>query len=119
MSLNNTAITLGYTGSTVTAFGGIFANTDVTGAIIPGTVNITTSDGGMISLATTTGAFIGYVSDTPILSVTFNTTNGSSNFIQVDHLYTGAALVPEPATISLTLAGLGMLAATARRRSRS
>jgi hypothetical protein len=120
VSVGNTAITIGFTGLTVTALGGIFADTDVAGASIAGTVMITTSDGGMQSIATTTDAFIGYTSTTPIVSVTFIATGApaTNNFIQIDHFYTGAlAVVPEPATVSLSLLGFGLLAFAARRRA--
>lgn len=119
VSLGNTSITMGFTGLTVTALGGIFADTDVDGNSIAGTVMITTSDGGMQSIATTTDAFIGYTSTTPIVSVTFIATGApaTNNFIQVDHFYTGAlAVVPEPATVGLSLFGFGVIAFAARRR---
>ena len=114
----NDPLTITFTGLTVTAFGGNFANTDITGAFIPGTVTINTSDGGstMVTFGATEG-FIGYTSAVPIVSITTSATSGvTNNWIQVDHFYTGAA-VPEPGTIALlTLGTFGVIGAAMKRR---
>jgi hypothetical protein len=116
--LQNNSLTIGFTGAPVTAFGGIFADTDVDFNFIPGMITIVTTDGGMTTVPTTTGVFVGYTTTIPIVSVTFTaSSNALSDFIQIDHFYTGSiTVVPEPATISLSLVGFGLAAFAARRR---
>ena len=78
-------------------------------------VTIVTTDGGMITIPTTTDAFVGYTTTIPIVSVTFTaSSNALSDFIQVDHFYTGsAALVPEPSTMALVVLGFAASASLA------
>ena len=89
---------------------------------IPGTITVTTSDGGVevLSIPTSPGSFIGYTSAVPIVSMVMSATSGATNnWIQVDHFYTGA-LVPEPGTMALlTLGVVGLAGAAIKRRRRS
>lgn len=110
VSLSETPITITFTGAPVTAFGGLFADTDVNFNFISGMVTIVTSDGGMITVPTTTEAFVGYTTTSPIVSVTFSAASGASDFIQIDHFYTGAALIPEPETMALLVLGFATTA---------
>jgi hypothetical protein len=85
----NVPISISFTGATVTALGGIFSNVDFNANAIPGTVTITTSDGGShsITFATPTSGFLGYRSSVPITSMTMSSTSAAQNYVQVDHFY--------------------------------
>lgn len=113
-------LTITFTGAPVTAIGGNITNTDISGAVIPGTINITLSDGTTTSVTNQTlSNFWGYTSNTnvPIASVSFVTAGTTNGWPQVDHFYSAQTNVPEPATLGLAAVGLGTLAAR-RRRSR-
>jgi hypothetical protein len=112
----NDPIMILFGGSPVTSFGGIFANTDISGAIIPGTVTITTSAGDTMTVNTNT--FLGFTSATPFTSITMSAAGTTSNWVQVDHFYTGAA-VPEPGTVGLLVVGAAGIAGAAIKRRRS
>lgn len=117
----NETITLTFSGLTVTAFGGIFSNTDLSGNFITGTITVTTSDGGVqvLNIPSAPGSFIGYTSAVPIVSMTMVATSGATNnWIQVDHFYTGAA-VPEPGTMALLTLGVAGAVGAAIKRRRS
>jgi hypothetical protein len=88
----NQPISISFTGATVTAFGGMFSNVDFNANAVPGTVTVTTSDGGShsITLATPTSGFLGYRSSVPITSVTMSVTN-ASNYVQFDHFYSATS----------------------------
>jgi hypothetical protein len=107
MSHRNLVLT--FSGNPVTAFGGNLGNTDVEGLIIPGTATITlsTSESQSISLGSSL-SFLGWVGSSPISSVSI----GSSDFIRLQHAYTGA--VPEPASLLALASGSLLLF---RRRS--
>ncbi|CAN5136123.1 hypothetical protein BH11PSE9_BH11PSE9_02630 [soil metagenome] len=67
-------------------------------------------------------AFIGFLSSTPIDSISFTTIDNENNtvtngFSMDITRFTVAAPVPEPATYATMLAGLALLAGIARRRS--
>ena len=102
-NLANDPITILFTGAPVTAFGGIFANTDISGNVIPGTITVTTSDGGM-QVIPTSNTFLGYTSNVTITSITMVAAGTTNNWVQVDHFYAGAA-VPEPGTMALLAVG--------------
>jgi hypothetical protein len=89
----NVAISISFTGSTVTALGGIFSNVDFNANAIPGTVTVNTSDGGShsITFATPTSGFLGYASSVPITSMTMSSTSAATNnYVQFDHFYSAA-----------------------------
>ena len=112
-------LTITFSTPNVTALGGNFTNTDISGAVIPGTVTITTSDGGVQTVTNPTAAsFLGYTSAVPIVSVTIVSAGATNNWPQVDHFYTGLAaggVVPEPASLGVAAMGLGLIAARRRR----
>jgi hypothetical protein len=94
VNVANDPLTITFSGLTVSAFGGIVANTDPSGNLIAGTVTINTSDGGsaFVTLPAGTSGFLGYTSTVPITSVTFTATGATTNnFVQIDHFYTGAS----------------------------
>ncbi len=111
LSTNNSGdpLVITFTGLPVTALGGNFTATDISGNIIPGTVLIDLSDGTHTELVDpTAGTFTGYTSDVPIVSVTIDSPDDGSisRWPQLDHFYVGS-MIPEPA--SLVLLGLGTL----------
>jgi hypothetical protein len=61
--------------------------------------------------------FIGFVSDTPITSVTFSDDGQDFDLLQVDRSSARTAGVPEPAPFALMATGLLCLAVLARRRT--
>jgi hypothetical protein len=60
--------------------------------------------------------FIGFVSDTPITSISFHNDGVGFDLLQVVSSSAGAAGVPEPAPLGLMATGLLALAVLARRR---
>lgn len=99
----------------VSAFGGNFFSSNISGQYVLGNLVLTANDGTTLSYAlngTTTSTFLGFVSDTALTSVTVATDGG---------LYWATAndvvlAVPEPATYGMLLAGIGLLGVAARRR---
>jgi hypothetical protein len=114
----NDGLVLNFTGSPVKAFGGIVANSDISGNLQAGTVTMTLSDAttSNITFATATSGFLGWVGPTAFTSVTITATSGvTNNWPQLDHAYTGtAAAVPEP--MSMTGLAIGALALLRRRK---
>ncbi len=93
----------------VTAVGGNFTATDISGNIIPGTVTIIDQNGATWTLTGQTAtSFFGFTSTVPIVSITFNTpvlNDNVSRWVQIDRFYVGQ--IPEPASLLLIgLAGL-------------
>jgi hypothetical protein len=100
----------------VTAFGALFGN------ILPNASTVYISLPGnpitapQQTLMTNTFpnlAFFGWTSDTPFSSVTIQ---GSDAYSILDNVTLAVAVVPEPSTYSMILAGLGMMALAVRRR---
>lgn len=99
----------------VSAFGGNFFTSNISGQYVIGNLVLTADDGTTLNYAlngTTTSTFLGFVSDTALTSVTVAGDGG---------LYWPTAnnvvlAVPEPATYGMLLAGIGLLGVAARRR---
>ena len=105
----------------VTAVGGNFFGSDITGAFIPGAnMILTASDGTTTTTAylndTTLTSFLGFVSTTPLSSVVL--TSGGLYWVTANNLTLAmAAPVPEPASYGMLLAGLCLLGGLAVRRA--
>ena len=101
------ALIVTFTGTLPKAVGGIFWVTNQYGAFVPGgTVALTLNSGGTYTYSDTSNypAFTGFVSDTPITSMSLI---DSGNWASMDNLVVGA---PEPATLALmALGGVGLL----------
>jgi hypothetical protein len=112
----NDRLVLTFSGSPVSAFGGNVANSDINGALIPGTVTITLSDNTTQSIVFPTAAegFLGWAGPQVITSVQLFATGTTNNWVQLDHAYTGASAVPEPMTV--TGLAIGALALLRRRK---
>jgi len=111
------AVTITFSGTLPYAVGGIFWETNLSGAFVNnGIVTLNLASGGTYTYYDSSNwdAFTGYISDTPISSITVQ----ANNFATMDHLIVGnAAPVPEPATISIM--GLGLVSLTVARKIRS
>lgn len=112
------ALKIEFTGAPVTAVGGIFTATDVSGGLLASDVVIKLSDGTTVILDNpTSSSFWGYTSDVAITSMTLDAPD-SPNFAwpTLDHFYVGsvsATAIPLPAA---AWAGLGLMGAMAVRR---
>jgi len=109
--------------STVRGIGGLFFGSDINGAYLLGDLTLVAVDSaGATSTQTITGAttasFLGFVSSVPLTSLTVTGVQPVTGFLwpTVNNLTLGAAVVPEPQTYALMLAGLGFMGFVARRR---
>ena len=102
--------------SGVSAFGGNFFASDVAGEHVPnGTLVLTAVDGGTLTYdlaGATTASFVGFVSTSPLASVSLGT-DGGAYWPTANNV---VLAVPEPATYGMLLAGIGLLGIAARRR---
>jgi hypothetical protein len=100
----------------VTAFGGNFFGSDITGQYALGNVQLTAADGSVLSYdlnGATTTSFLGFVSSTPLSSVTLNTDGAPGIWPTANNV---VLAVPEPSTYAMLLAGLGFVGLMSRRR---
>jgi len=87
---------------------------------LPFTVTLSTGDSFVLNRPFNPGldtGFIGFVSDTPITSITFRNDGQVFDLLQVVSSSAGAAGVPEPAPLGLMATGLLALAVLARSRT--
>jgi hypothetical protein len=110
---HNDVITVSFTGNPVTAIGGIFGASETDGDFIPGTINLTFSDGSSLTNhPVSVGDFSGFTFSTPITSMTFT----SSDFPQIDNFYIGAQAAAVPIPPSVWLLGSGLVGLVGLRR---
>lgn len=107
----------------VAGIGANFFGSDINGAFSAGSLTITATDASgtvtetLVSAAPT--SFLGFVSNGALTSVTITSVQPVSSFLwpTVNNLTMGvAAVVPEPQTYAMLLAGLGFVGFMARRR---
>ncbi|MCB8932083.1 MAG: PEP-CTERM sorting domain-containing protein [Fimbriimonadaceae bacterium] len=105
-----------FTGAPVTAFGMNLSDTDFDGNFIPGDVTLDLSNGQSNTL--TVGAnetFVGWVGNDVLTSASIVAVSAADDYVLADHVYTGAAPVPEPASMVALALGAGALL---RRRAK-
>jgi hypothetical protein len=105
----------------VTALGGYFFGTDIWGKFKPGTsLTLTASDGSTLNYTlsdTYTGSFLGFVSSSPLVSVTMQKDTADQYWPTVNNLTLGMAMpVPEPGSWAMLMAGLSLAGLAAWRR---
>ena len=127
LSTDTTAapITIDFLSGNVTAVGGQFFPDLVDGSETPGSVTVTLNDGSSQTITATTAnpqPFLGFTSNSPILSLTEYLPTNSSNYTTINNLYVGSAVpsVPEPSSaITFVVASLALLGLTLRARRSS
>jgi hypothetical protein len=101
-----------------TALGFIYGDF-IDGGGLPFTVTLSSGESFTLTTPLNPGSdtgFVGFVSDTPITSVTFSNDGVGFDLLQVDNSSTRAVGAPEPAPLALMAMGLLCLAVLARHR---
>ena len=107
----------GFNPGTASFFGRFAADNEVTSILLNG--NLLAASGGGFTSWTNFAANSGFASGTNTL--TFNVTNfgqasGNPSGLRVEFVQSNAAVVPEPASWAMLIAGFGLVGAAARRR---
>jgi len=114
-------LTLSFTSGNVTAIGGDFFLTNFLGDLQDGSFTLTLNDGTTETFNNVSSAnFFGYISSSPITSLTFVPPTPYNAFATIDNLYVGegeaAPETPETSTIGLLAGGLSLVGALGWRR---
>jgi hypothetical protein len=117
-AFGNQSLTLTFGGGGVTAVGGDFFITNIDEEFLAAPVSVTLSDGTSATFTPSAAGtpYLGFTSTTPITSLVMRVA-GTTRFNTIDNLTVGlAAVVPEPGSYALMLAGLFALGTFAKRR---
>ena len=117
-NVDNETITFSNFAPGIVGFGGYFFASDINGAFLPnGSLLFTATDGTTLNYTlngATTTSFLGFVSSSPLTSVTL--TSGG-NYWPTANDVTLAMPIPEPETYAMMLMGLGVVGWLRRRRT--
>lgn len=121
-NLATDTITFGSFTGGAKAIGGNFFGSDIAGNFLAGSVTLTATDASGTITQTITGAtltsFLGFVSTTGVTGMSVTGVQGASPvWPSIDNLVMAVVPIPEPGTVALMLAGLGMVGFMARRRA--
>ena len=110
-------LSLSFTGAPVTAFGGIFFATDLSGFVIPNSlVTVRLSDGQSYQINSSGSEFVGWTGNSAISGVDLSVESIANTWVAVDHIFTGSG-VPEPTGLA-ALSGALLVILFAQRRRR-
>ncbi len=123
LSTNTASDTVSFSGFSagVVGFGANFFGSNISGLFAAGDMLLTATDSSGTVTQTIVGAtessFLGFVSDSAILSATLVSVQPTTGFLwpSADNVVLASA-VPEPGTYAMMLAGVGVLGFMARRR---
>ncbi|WP_313703489.1 PEP-CTERM sorting domain-containing protein [Massilia sp.] len=116
-NVDNEAIIFSNFAPGIVGFGGYFFGSDINGAFVPnGTLQFTATDGSTLDYTltgATTTSFVGFVSSSPLASVSL--ISGGDYWATANDV-TLAMPIPEPETYAMMMLGLGVVGWMRRRR---